>query len=587
MTPPACAPGDFAAKTKTTRRERFLTEMEQVVPWAALLAALAPHYFPDAAGRRGRPPVELERMLRMYFVQQWYGLADEATEDALYDSRALCDFVGIDLGRESVPDATTLLKFRRRLEDKGLTETIFETVNAGLRERGLMLNKGTLADATILAAPSSTKNKDKARDPQMHQTRKGNQWYFGMKAHIGVDADSGLVHTVVGTAANVADVVRVEDLLHGEEDVVFVDAGYTGADKRDAPKGRRVKWHIAMKRGKIKAMAEGLDAKRKGPVCAQERGPTRCAPDDARDALAKDAAGRRGAPVRWKPERRGRPDEGDGSAWVGVLGGWRRGAQGRPGEAQDDAVVLEAVEQGVDQGLIAEQVVPLVEVEVGRDDGTLAGVALLQELEQGVGMLGLEVHVAQFVNDEGIVGGQPLEQAGGGVIGERGVELVDQVLGVVEAAAVPVDQRLAQEADGQSRLPGAGRTDQDQVLGPLDEPQTGEGADVRGVDRRLALEGEGVQRPVPGQARLLQPVGEAPLLAVARLLAQEREQHRRGRIAGPFGGIQHPVQGLGHAGEAQLGEQCMNGRAHHSASGSWKNAPRTCLRISDSRRVRS
>ena len=257
MTPPACAPGDFAAKTKTTCRERFLTEMEQVVPWAALLAALAPHYFPDAAGRRGRPPVELERMLRMYFVQQWYGLADEATEDALYDSRALCDFVGIDLGRESVPDATTLLKFRRRLEDKGLTETIFETVNAGLRERGLMLNKGTLADATILAAPSSTKNKDKARDPQMHQTRKGNQWYFGMKAHIGVDADSGLVHTVVGTAANVADVVRVEDLLHGEEDVVFVDAGYTGADKRDAPKGRRVKWHIAMKRGKIKAMAEG------------------------------------------------------------------------------------------------------------------------------------------------------------------------------------------------------------------------------------------------------------------------------------------------------------------------------------------
>ncbi len=257
MTPPPCAPGDFAAKKKTTRRERFLAEMEQVVPWAALLAALAPYYFPGAAGRRGRPPVGLERMLRMYFVQQWYGLADEATEDALYDSRALCRFVGIDPGRESVPDATTLLKFRRWLEKNGLTETILDTVNAGLRERGLMPNRGTAVDATILNAPSSTKNKDKARDPDMHQTRKGNQWYFGMKAHIGADADSGFVHTVTGTAANVADIAQVGELLHGEETVVFADAGYTGAEKREDLKERRVKWHIAMKRGKLKAMAEG------------------------------------------------------------------------------------------------------------------------------------------------------------------------------------------------------------------------------------------------------------------------------------------------------------------------------------------
>lgn len=257
MTPPSCAPNEFAAKTKTTRRELFLADMERAVPWAALLAALAPHCFPDAAGRRGRPPVGLERMLRMYFVQQRDALADEATEDAVYDSRALCAFVGIDPARESVPDATTLLKFRRLLETKELTATILETVNAGLCERGLLLKKGTLVDATILNAPSSTKNKDKARDPEMHQTRKGNQWYFGMKAHIGADADSGLVHTVEGTAANVADAVQVEGLLHGEEEVVFADAGYVGADKRDEPNCRRVKWHIAMKRGKLKAMEEG------------------------------------------------------------------------------------------------------------------------------------------------------------------------------------------------------------------------------------------------------------------------------------------------------------------------------------------
>ena len=181
------AQAEFATKKKVTRRERFLSEMEQVVPWSALLAALSPHYFPDAGTGRGRPPIGLERMLRMYFLQQWYALADEALEDAIYDSQALRNFVGIDLSRESVPDATTLLGFRHWLEAHGLTETIFESVNTHLRERGLLLNKGTLTDATILAAPSSTKNKEKARDPEMHQTCKGKQWYFGMKAHIGAD----------------------------------------------------------------------------------------------------------------------------------------------------------------------------------------------------------------------------------------------------------------------------------------------------------------------------------------------------------------------------------------------------------------
>jgi IS5 family transposase len=251
------ADAEFAAKKRVTRRERFLGEMERVVPWAALLAVLAPHYFPGAEGRRGRPPIGLERMLRMYFLQQWFGLSDEGLEDAIYDSQALRGFLGLDLGREAVPDATTLLGFRHLLEAQGLTERIFETVNAGLRAQGLMLSKGTVVDATIIAAPPSTKNRDKARDPEMHQTKKGNQWHFGMKAHIGADADSGLVHSLTCTAANVADVNETASLLHGEEEVVFADAGYTGAEKRAELKERPVKWHIAMKRGRLKAMAEG------------------------------------------------------------------------------------------------------------------------------------------------------------------------------------------------------------------------------------------------------------------------------------------------------------------------------------------
>ena len=212
-----------------TRREWLLSEMEQVVPWQALLEALEPSYYPSAAGRRGRPPMGLERMLRMYFVQQWYGLADEATEEALYDSRALSVFVGLDLACESVPDATTLLKFRRWLEEHELTQAIFKTINTRLSDKGLLLRKATLVDATIIAAPSSTKNKAKARDPEMHSTRKGNQWYFGLKAHIGVDGESGLVHSLTATA----DITEASKLLHGEESYVIADAAYIGAEKRE------------------------------------------------------------------------------------------------------------------------------------------------------------------------------------------------------------------------------------------------------------------------------------------------------------------------------------------------------------------
>jgi transposase, IS5 family len=247
---------EFGAKKKTTRRERFLAEMEQVVPWSRLLEALGPFYYPDSQDRRRRPPISLERMLRMYFVQQWYSLADEALEDAVYDSQALRHFIGIDLGRETVPDATTLLKFRRLLEAHALTAVILATINAELTQRGLLLKEGTLVDATIFHAPASTKNRAKARDAQMHSTRKGNQWFFGMKTHIGADADAGLVHTVVGTAANVADVTQTSALLHGDENTVYADAGYLGAHKREALAKTPLTWRIAMKRSQVKAIAD-------------------------------------------------------------------------------------------------------------------------------------------------------------------------------------------------------------------------------------------------------------------------------------------------------------------------------------------
>jgi IS5 family transposase len=247
---------EWTTKKKQTRRERFLTELDAVTPWAELLAVIAPHY-PDTCGKRGRPSKGLEKMLRMYVLQQCYGLADEATEDQLYDSQSARRFVGVGLEPGDIPDAGTLLNFRHLLEAHGLTRQIFETINANLSAQGLMMREGTVVDATIIAAPPSTKNRDKRRDPEMHQTRKGNNWYFGMKAHIGVDAKSGLVHTVLGTAANVADVTQTEHLLHGEERAVFADAGYTGADKRTQLVERELDWQIAARRSRIKRLPEG------------------------------------------------------------------------------------------------------------------------------------------------------------------------------------------------------------------------------------------------------------------------------------------------------------------------------------------
>lgn len=243
---------EYAAKKKQTRRDRFLAEIEAVTPWTSLTSILAP-YYPSSDGP-GRPPVGLERILRMYVAQQCFGLSDEGTEDAIYDSQAIRRFVGIDLNREAVPDATTLLKFRHLLEEHHLTESIFNAINAHLADRGLFLREGTIVDATLITAPSSTKNKDRSRDSEMHQTKKGNQWHFGMKAHIGVDAQSGLVHTLIGTAANVHDVTQAQSLLHGDETDVFGDAGYQGVEKREENLELPVTWHIAMRPSRRKAL---------------------------------------------------------------------------------------------------------------------------------------------------------------------------------------------------------------------------------------------------------------------------------------------------------------------------------------------
>lgn len=236
---------EFATKKKLTRRERFLAEIEAITPWAELAAVIEPHY-PSGKGP-GRPPIGLQRMLRMYVVQQCFGLSDEGIEDAIYDSQAIRTFVGIDLSHEAAPDATTLLKFRRLLEAHGLTQAIFEAIKGHLAAKGLLLREGTVVDATLISAPSSTKNERGERDPEMHQTKKGNQWHFGMKAHIGADAASGLVHTVRTTAAHVNDVTVGHALLHGAEREVFADAGYTGITKRDGATGAH--WYVALKPG--------------------------------------------------------------------------------------------------------------------------------------------------------------------------------------------------------------------------------------------------------------------------------------------------------------------------------------------------
>jgi transposase, IS5 family len=236
--------------SKRTRRREFLEEMERVVPWSDLVGLVAP-YMPE--GKRGRPPFAVEVMLRIHFMQQWFTLSDPAMEEALHDVPLFREFAGVEGWDERLPDESTILRFRHVLEKHKLSAQILQTINELLSHKGLLLKSGTVVDATLIAAPSSTKNASGERDPEMKQSRKGQQWYFGMKCHIGVDAESGLVHTVRGTAGSVNDVIEANSLLHGQERDVFADAGYQGAGKRpDAQPG--VNWHIAMRPGKRKTL---------------------------------------------------------------------------------------------------------------------------------------------------------------------------------------------------------------------------------------------------------------------------------------------------------------------------------------------
>lgn len=221
---------EYSNRKRKTKREEFLDSMDEIIPWSDWVALIKPHYYNN---KRGRRPKDIELMLRMYLMQNWFNLSDEGIEDAIYDSYAMRKFLGINFSEEQVPDATTLLKFRHIIEKHKIGEKIFADVNARLEKAGLMMHGGTIVDATIIAAPSSTKNQEGKRDEEMHQTKKGNQWYFGMKIHAGVDAGAGYVHTITGTAASVHDITETHNLIREDDEVVYGDSGYIGIEKRD------------------------------------------------------------------------------------------------------------------------------------------------------------------------------------------------------------------------------------------------------------------------------------------------------------------------------------------------------------------
>ena len=242
-----------------SRREQFLETMNATIPWARLVALIEPYYYKDRPGKRGRKAKPVETMLRMYLLQVWFSLSDEGVEDAVYDSYAMRRFLGLDFAVEQVPDATTLLHFRHLLEEHHVGEKLLAAQNEVFDANGWIMRGGSIVDATIIAAPSSTKNATGTRDPAMHQTRKGNQWYFGMKAHIGVDAGTGYVHTVTATAANVHDLDEAVNLVRAGDEVVYADAGYQGAANRPEIAGdehlSKVAWQIAARKGVLKTMA--------------------------------------------------------------------------------------------------------------------------------------------------------------------------------------------------------------------------------------------------------------------------------------------------------------------------------------------
>jgi len=244
------ADSEFTSKRRQTRKEIFLGRMDNLIPWARLVAVIEPHY-PKAGN--GRRPYPLETMLRIHCMQNWYNMSDPGMEDALTEIASMRLFAGLS-SSGSIPDRTTIMNFRHLLERHDLTRQIFEEVSTWLSEAGVLLKEGTLMDATIIEAPSSIKNKSGQRDPEMHPTKKGNQWHFGMKAHIGVDARTGLTHSFTTTAANVHDLNQAGILLHGEEEFIFADSGYRGAEKREELEQVKADWHIAEIPSKVKEL---------------------------------------------------------------------------------------------------------------------------------------------------------------------------------------------------------------------------------------------------------------------------------------------------------------------------------------------
>ena len=270
---------EYGNRRRVSRREEFLQAMDAAIPWDAWVALIEPHYYQDAPGKRGRKAKPLQTMLRMYLLQVWFSLSDEGVEDAVYDSYAMRRFLGLDFAHEQVPDATTLLAFRHLLEEHRLGERLFAAQQQMFEEQGWIMRGGSIVDATIIAAPSSTKNSSGTRDPEMHQTKKGNQWYFGMKAHIGVDAGTGYVHSVTATAANVHDLDQAEHLVRDDDEVVYGDAGYQGAQRRPEFSGdgglASVRWRVAARKGRLKTMhpADRAEQSRQASVRARVEHP--------------------------------------------------------------------------------------------------------------------------------------------------------------------------------------------------------------------------------------------------------------------------------------------------------------------------
>jgi IS5 family transposase len=256
---PTTSDMEYANRKRITKRESFLKMMNEIIPWSEWVKLIRPFY---PKGEQGRPPLGIELMLRMYLLQIWFNLSDEMTEDSIYDSYSMRCFMGLNFFEQQVPDATTLLKFRHLLEEHHLGEKIFDAINGLLEVNGCMMHGGTIVDATIMNAPSSTKNESGKRDPEMHSTQKGGQWYFGMKAHIGVDAGSGYTHTIVVTAANEHDITKASELIREDDEVVYGDSGYQGIEKREEIKAdehkAKIDYRINERRGKVNSEPKGV-----------------------------------------------------------------------------------------------------------------------------------------------------------------------------------------------------------------------------------------------------------------------------------------------------------------------------------------